>query len=86
MIGLASAILVGCAREAEGSGAAMNPYDGRGDINEVRANIEAAKRNPSIADKSKAGPPIHLDPYVVSPPKGYHQNGAQQKAHGGKPH
>jgi hypothetical protein len=57
-----------------------------GDINEVRANIEAAKRNPSIADKSKAGSPIHLNPYVVSPPKGHHHNGAQQKAHGGKPH
>jgi hypothetical protein len=77
LIGVALAALTGCERESAQSmksGAAqMAPtMDMRGDINEMRANVEAAKRNPSIADKSKAGPPIHLNPYVVSPPKAHH--------------
>ena len=36
------------------------------DIEEARADIAAIKNNPSLTDPSKAGPPIHVDPYPKS--------------------
>ena len=36
------------------------------DMDELHANIDAVKNNPSLTDPSKAGPPIHVDPYPKS--------------------
>jgi hypothetical protein len=33
------------------------------DLAELHADIEGAKQNPSYTDPSKAGPPIHVDPF-----------------------
>jgi hypothetical protein len=88
---LTFALLSGCGRQpAPTSGFEKSSLPNRdriGDFNEFRANVEGAKRSMSAAGESNAGPPIHLNPYVVSPPKGHHhETAAQEKTQGGKPH
>jgi hypothetical protein len=59
---LATALLASCGQQqpSPSSPPAKTPQS---EIDEVNALVQAVKDNPSVKDPSKAGPPIHVDPY-----------------------
>lgn len=74
-IPVALGLLTSCGQQPAPTKAKL-PMTAQGDIDEMHADVEAAKRNPSYVDPSKAGPPIHVDPNPKSAGMIHMQSGA----------
>ena len=61
-IPVALGLLTACGQQPARTTGPKLPMTAQGDIDEMHADVAAAKRNPSYTDPSKAGPPIHVDP------------------------
>ena len=68
-------LLIGCSRQPDHSAQA------KADLKETHELIAAVKQNPSVQDPSKAGPPIHVDPYVHSAGMGRSPQAPDEKPH-----
>ena len=61
-IPVALGLLTSCGQQSAARTGPKLPTTAQGDIDEMHADVAAAKQNPSYTDPSKAGPPIHVDP------------------------
>ncbi len=64
---VAVGLLASCGQQPSAHKAQNSSGVPKSDIEEMRADVAAVNKSPSVSDPSKfAGPPIHLDPYPKS--------------------